>query len=138
MQISASRRLRRGMRWSPKHIQFALQLYFKSPTSYRFLMNTFYLPSISVLKRRLSDLMKNPGLCEYTLESLKVKVCSMSMKVRFAVLSYDAMSIKEAWSYNETDDIIYGFENYPAMHNQCSVKSADQILVLMVNDVKSR
>jgi len=66
-----------GNRYTKAFKMFCLHLYFKGPTAYRLLSNTFILPSKRTLERTIETLILSPGLHDIIFEKLRIKTaCS--------------------------------------------------------------
>ncbi len=130
-QSLLSKRRKFGRRYSPKDKNFALCLYFAGPLAYSFCQQLFVLPSKRTLQLWLAKLDIKPGFCESVLALLGKKVRSMNEQNKLCVLLFDEMSLKTNLTYNASQDVIQGFEDFGPFGDG-GMQIANSALVFMV------
>ncbi|VEN60059.1 unnamed protein product [Callosobruchus maculatus] len=109
----------------------SLSLYYKSPSTYKFLRaNQVVLPSPSTLFRWLKILNYSPGCNRNLFRCLKLKVDTMSRKSRQCILMFDEMTIKQALEYSSAKGKVEGCEDLGKLGR--SNRPAKQALVFLV------
>ncbi|XP_050314966.1 uncharacterized protein LOC126749338 [Anthonomus grandis grandis] len=99
-------------RYTPELKEFALRLYFLSPSGYRFLSKIFTLPTKRSLQKMTKTISCNPGLNNDSIyKSLKIKVNTMLQQDRHCIICIDEMSIKSQLCFDTGYDKIIGFED---------------------------
>ena len=129
LRISRCRRRARGRRWTYSDKIIALSLY-QSPRAYTFCQRIFTLPSICGLRRWLSSMEVRPGFSPKVLELLGDRVSAMTGKDKLCVVTFDEMSLRAGLSYNITEDVVEGFEDFGSLGN--TSRAANHALVFMV------
>ncbi|QQP50954.1 Uncharacterized protein FKW44_012133, partial [Caligus rogercresseyi] len=61
---------------------FAVSVYYKSPSCYRFLSTKFKLPAVSTIQSWMSNLLVNEGFCPNLLRLLELRCRSLEEKDR--------------------------------------------------------
>jgi hypothetical protein len=108
MQLSHGRR----QPWRKEEKDFAISLYFKSPSTYRFLLERMVLPAIPTVRHWIGGSSKfMPGLSKVFFRHLKLKASTMTEMSRECVILFDEMSIKSHLEYSSTLDVIEGYED---------------------------
>ena len=97
-------------RWS-KNMRYCLSLYYKSPSTYRFLGNTFSIPSVRTLQKSVDTFQIYSEFSADLRSVLKKRVCTMSEKDILCNVCIDEMSLKCGFHYNVSKDRIDGFVN---------------------------
>lgn len=98
--------------WSKEEQNFAISLYFKSPTTYRFLLEKLTLPAPSTLREWVASSSKYmTGFNDLFFQKLALKVSVMSHKCKDCVILFDEMSLMANFEYSNSMDIIEGFED---------------------------
>ncbi len=95
-------------RYSSTFKSFALAIYYKSPTCYRFLQTRFKLPAKSTLNAWMSQTVFGEGFSTNLLKLLKVRVECLNKEDRVAVLMMDEVSLKKHVDYDATEDRVVG------------------------------
>lgn len=100
-------------RWTLKEKKFSLQLFYKSPSTYKFLRVNLklVLPSISVIRKWIGNSKFNPGFSPKHFNDIKIKVETMSEKEKCCTVVFDEMRIKSYLEYNQSLDRVEGFED---------------------------
>ncbi|XP_055858807.1 uncharacterized protein LOC129921140 [Episyrphus balteatus] len=99
--------------WAPKQKDLFLNLFYKSPACYTFMLSAgFKLPSVSSVYRWHSEIRLKTGLNESITDMLSKKSKEMTDMDKKCVLLFDEMAIKPELEYNIKDDIIYGFNDF--------------------------
>lgn len=111
LQLESKRKQKRGLRYSSEMKQFALSLLFLSPKTYRFLEQSWHLPSRSSLFRITGKWIIEDGLCPFVFNAISLKVKSMRQIGRYCFLCMDEISIQKNLFYNRSQDVIYGFQD---------------------------
>lgn len=123
-----SRKLK-GMRWTHEDMQLAIILFYKSPAAYKYLRSIFGLPGMTTLYKELSMTMSFSGLCQRTLEGLKIKFDDAPILHKTCSLVLDGMKLQPCLQYLKSN-YIAGFEE--KAFNQRSPKIATELVVLML------
>ena len=92
-------------RWSKNMKLYCLSLYYKSPSAYRFLRNTFSIPCVRTLQRIFDKFQIDCGFSADLLSVLKKRVSTMSEKDRLCNVCIDEMSLKCGLHYNVSKEI---------------------------------
>lgn len=79
----------RGRRWTYNDKIIALSLYHQSPRAYRFCQSIFALPSVSSLRRWLSNIEVRPGFPANVFQILADKVDGMSERDKLCVITFN-------------------------------------------------
>jgi hypothetical protein len=112
-------------KWDDNEKNLALSLYYKSPSTYRFMRERgFKLPSVTLIRKWISVYNVHSGFTEDVFQKLAIKSSSMSEEEKETVLLFDEMSIRKSLEYNPKLDVVEGFEdlgplgrrNVPATH----------------------
>ncbi len=125
----------RGLRYTLQDKSFAMSMYSTSPKLYRLLRKVFQLPHPRTLQRILFRLGLRPGFNNVILEALKKKASKMDSSDKLVVLTSDEMSLKEAVHFDESRDLIQGFEDYGESR---SPNVANHALTFMVKRLLSK
>ena len=136
-QIRASRFSKYGMKFTMQDKLLALGLYCKSPSAYRFMGNTFHLPSERTLQSNIGNLNIGCGFKWDYMEALRKRVDSMHDKEKCCIVTFDGMALKSKLQYSECQDIISGFVNLDEFGDS-SAEIAKQALQFMVRGISSR
>ncbi len=121
-------------KWYPEEFKtFAVSVFFKSPSCYRFLATRFKLPSVRTINLWLSKLHFEEDICPNLLELLKLRVSRLKQEDRVAILLADEISLKEAVDYSSAEDRVFGVKK-PSGQDQY----LDNALVLMVSGLQTR
>lgn len=103
---------RRRQQWSEDERALALNIFYKSPATYRlFRKMQFLLPGTSTLRDWLRIFFLPTGVGTELIEKLSMKVKTMTPIDRECVLLFDEMSIKRHLQYSPRYDYIEGFED---------------------------
>jgi DNA transposase THAP9 len=123
--------------WSFDEQQFALSLFYKSPSAYKFLKNSkqIILPGLSTIRRWIGNSKFKTGFNNGILKQLKIKTGTMTEQERFCTLIFDEMKIKNFLEYSKFLDLVEGFEDLGSIGR--SKKLAGQAMVFMIRGVYS-
>ncbi|KAE9522280.1 hypothetical protein AGLY_017323 [Aphis glycines] len=98
--------------WSKAEKQLALTLYYKSPSSYKYMRkNGIILPGESTVRRMLQSIAYVPGFLPEYSDQLILKIKAMSEVEKKCVILFDEMAIMKCIEYNKNLDMIEGFED---------------------------
>lgn len=123
----------KGRHWTGQDKSVALNIYLRSPSTYRALRRILNLPCIKTLRRSISGIANKPGFCPVLQESIRRVVTKMNNQDKICILSFDEMSIKSALQYNQHLDMVTGYENFGSGNSQCNRnKLATHALVFMI------
>lgn len=122
--------------WPIDHKKFALALYYKSPSAYKFLYNKIVLPSPYTVQRWISKSNFLPGFSAKLFWQIQQKVTTWSESERACVICFDEMSLKETMDYNKSLDFIEGFEDLG--HLGRTPRKARYALVFLARGLYSR
>ena len=108
-QVNQGRKKAKGRRWTINDKRLCLSLLHSSPKTYRLLRTVFTLPSISTLKLLMRRVQIYPGINQPILDALKLKLANSPPLHKVVTLALDEMAIKEALSYDASQDAVEGF-----------------------------
>jgi len=98
--------------WSTAEKNFALSLYYKSPSTYRYMVkNCLVLSGESTVRRWLNSISFSTGFSDKYMEQTKLKTSGMSYVEKKSVILLDEISIMKCVEYNKILDLIEGFED---------------------------
>lgn len=97
--------------WNEIHRTLALNIHYKSASTYNYLSNTlnFKLPSQSSIYRWTPVKHLSPGFNDISLNALKQLTNNIDEKAREIVLVFDAIHIRKELAYNEYHDRVEGY-----------------------------
>lgn len=121
--------------WYLEEKKFALILYYKSPSAYKYLRRMIVLPSISSIKQWIGKSKFMPGLNQFFFNQLKLKTSTLTEMEKKVVISFDEMAIKEHLEYSKYLDLIEGYEDLG--HLGRTTKTAKTALVFMARSIYS-
>ncbi|CAI6351887.1 unnamed protein product [Macrosiphum euphorbiae] len=123
--------------WTLAEKNFAINLYYKSPATYKFLRNNqqIILPSETTLRRWIGKSKFCPGFNSLWLKQIKNKLETMSDEEKHCVLIFDEMKIKSFLEYSKYLDMVEGFEGLG--HKGRTNKLATQAMVFVVRGLYS-
>lgn len=135
MQILRKRNSRKS--WTREEQNFALSVFYKSPSAYKFLRNSknMNLPSLSTIRRWVGNSKCKPGFSPGIFKQLKNKANVLSEQERYCTLIFDEMKIKNYLEYSKFLDIIEGFEDLGPLGR--SNKLAGQAMVFIIRGLYS-
>lgn len=82
--------------WNVQEKEFAITFYYKSPAAYVFLRRKgLILPSVSTIRRWISQNSFKTGFDEGIKRLLKLKSSTMTKNEKKCIVAFDEMSIKE-------------------------------------------
>ncbi|CAI6347674.1 unnamed protein product [Macrosiphum euphorbiae] len=98
--------------WTQAEKNVATSIYFKSPSTYRFMRrNKIVLPGVTSIQRWLKSLMYLPGFVTEYNSQLTLMSKVMTEQEKKCVVLIDEMSIKACLEYNKSLDFIEGYED---------------------------
>jgi len=123
--------------WSQKEKQFALSLFYKSPSAYKFLFYSkqISLPGLSSIRRWVGSSKCRPGFSPVLFKQLQIKVDSMSEEEKYCTLVFDEMKIKNFLEYSKYLDLVEGYEDLGPKGR--TNKLAGQAMVMIIRGVYS-
>ncbi|KAL4153780.1 hypothetical protein QTP88_001613 [Uroleucon formosanum] len=122
--------------WSLNEKKLALNLYYKSPTAYKFLRSQkVNLPGPSTIRRWIGQSKFLPGFSKLFFSHIQKKFESSDYKEKACTVCFDEMYIKEFIEYSKEFDFIEGFEDLG--HYGRTNKSANCVLVFMARGIYS-
>lgn len=122
--------------WLPEEKKVALSLYYKSPTTYKFLRSKgCILPAPSTIVSWMRTYRQKPGLNNRLLKVVKIKVETMTSKQKECALLFDEMAIKQFLEYNKFTDVIEGVQDLGELGRGPGL--AKQALVIMLRGLYS-
>jgi len=93
--------------WTQAEKNVATSIYFKSPSTYRFMRrNKIVLPGVTTIQRWLKSLMYLPGFVTEYNSQLTLMTKVMTEQEKKCVVLIDEMSIKMCLEYNKSLDFI--------------------------------
>lgn len=114
--------------WNIKEKEFAISFYYKSPATYLFLKRKgLILPSVSSIRRWISQNLFKTGVDDGIKRHLKLKASTLSKNDRKCIIAFDEMIIKQFLEYNSKLDIIERFQDLGPLGR--SPKAATHALV---------
>ncbi len=87
---------------------FAVGMYFKSPSAYRFMQTRFHLPCKATICSWMSKIQFRQGLCDNLMKMLKVRTQRMNEEDRICTLMMDEVSLKRGLEYDSKQDKVIG------------------------------
>ncbi|KAI8427274.1 hypothetical protein MSG28_014867 [Choristoneura fumiferana] len=98
-----------GKRYSTDFKLLALNLYFSSPRSYKFVAKLFNLPSRTTTAR--SQIPIRTGINASYIEYFKAKVDQMSAEEKVCAVCFDHMQLSKNLRYDVNNDFLYGLHD---------------------------
>lgn len=133
MQLRNACKDPKGRRFSEAEKNIGLALYKRSPSTYGYMCTLLTLPSISTVRRNLSDVELDTGINSNISQLLKE--CTVKMvdeKDKVQILMWDETYLKTELHYDYRKDKFVGFEDFG---DQRSSSFADHILVFMTRGI---
>jgi len=122
--------------WSASEKKIALSLYYKSPSTYKFMRtNGIILPAESTVRRLLNSISFSIGFPIY-MEQIKLKISNMNKQEKKCAILLDKISIMKTIEYNKVLDEIEGFEDLGSLGR--TNKLGSHALVVMVRGVYAK
>lgn len=117
--------------WSINEKKVALSLYYKSPSTYKYMRkNGIVLPGESTVRRWLNSINYETGYSIKYMEQLKIKTSNFMYDEKKCVILLDEVSIMKSIEYNKVLDEIEGFEDLGQLGR--TDKFASHALVIMI------
>ena len=113
-KVFTNMQFRKGKKqWSDEEKKFCMALYYKSPATYNFLLNSgVILAAPTTIKNWLQETNCLPGLNDDLFNNIKQKFLGVSLKERACTICFDEMSIKVDLEYTKKYDFVEGFEDF--------------------------
>lgn len=122
--------------WTNLEQDFSLRLYYKSPSTYKFLRRTkINLLGLATIKRWVGACKFKPGFNHNLYKQIKLKVSSMTHEETFCTLIFDEMKIKRFLEYSKILDIVEGYEDLGTFSRTSAM--ACQAMVFMIRGIYS-
>lgn len=123
--------------WSQKEQKFALSIFYKSPSAYKFLRNSkkIRLPGLTTIKRWIGSLKCHPGFSTVLFKHLKTKADSMTDQEKQCTLIFDELKIKNFLEYSKYLDLVEGYEDLGSKGR--TNKLAGQAMVFIIRGLYS-
>jgi len=117
--------------WTQAEKTFSLNLFYKSPTTYKFLRNTqkITLPGITTIKKWIGNSKFRPGFNPAYFKQIEIKVGTMSDQEKYCVIVFDEMKIKSFLEYSKYLDMVEGYEDLG--YKGRTTRLASQAMVFM-------
>ncbi|KAL4091160.1 hypothetical protein QTP88_025897 [Uroleucon formosanum] len=117
--------------WSTAEKNFALSLYYKSPSTYRYMVkNGIVLAGESTVRRWLNSICFSTGFSDKYMEQIKLKTSRMSYVEKKCVILLDEISIMKCVEYNKILDLIEGFEDVGTLGRTNKIGSHALVVML--------
>ncbi|KAL4085312.1 hypothetical protein QTP88_027171 [Uroleucon formosanum] len=117
--------------WSTAEKNFALSLYYKSPSTYRYMVkNGIVLAGESTVRRWLNSICFSTGFSDKYMEQIKLKTSGMSYVEKKCVILLDKISIMKCVEYNKIMDLIEGFEDVGTLGRTNKIGSHALVVML--------
>jgi hypothetical protein len=122
--------------WILNEKNLALNLYYKSPTAYKFVRTQkVNLPGPSTIRRWIGQSKFLPGFSKLFFSHIQKRFESSDYKEKVCTVCFDEMHIKKFIEYSKEFDFIEGFEDLG--HYERTNKSANYVLVFMARGIYS-
>ncbi|KAJ8913287.1 hypothetical protein NQ315_010953 [Exocentrus adspersus] len=129
-QLRCAKREPRGRRWTVDEKVVALALYKRSPKCYNLLRKIVAMPSRRTLLSLLEKIPFSAGINKHLFKHINDNL--KSDEDRCCVLLFDEMDIMENFTYDQSNDVIVGFEDMGKERRYSQPrKSANRALVFM-------
>lgn len=123
--------------WSASEKKIALSLYYKSPSTYKYMRsNGIILPAESTVRRWLNSINFSTGFPKIYMEQIKLKTSSMNIQEKKCAILLDEVSIMKSIEYNKVLDEIEGFEDLGTLGR--TNKLGSHALVVMVRGLYAK
>lgn len=99
--------------WTLTEKNFAINVYYKSATTYKYLRKyqQIILPSETTIRRWIGNSKFCPGFNSLWLKQIKNKLNTMSNEEKYCVIVFDEMKIKSFLEYSKYLDMVEGYED---------------------------
>lgn len=123
--------------WSRKEQQFAISIFYKSPSAYKFLRNSkkITLPGLTTIRRWIGSSKFRPGFNPALFKQLKIKADSMTQQEKYCSLVFDELKIKNFLEYSKFLDLVEGYEDLGPIGR--TNKLAGQAMVFVIRGLYS-
>ncbi|KAK9692944.1 Transposase protein [Popillia japonica] len=119
-------------KWTKSEKQLALSLFYKSPSTYSFMIKKLRvsLPSVRTIQSWLQVLNLKTGMKTTLTNKLELKAKSMTEREKMCVVMFDEIILKKELQYNKYQDVVEGYQDLANFGKQ--VKLANTALVFLV------
>ncbi len=121
-------------RYTEEFKSFAVSVYYKSPSCYRFLQTRFKLPCKSTINLWLSKLAFQDGFCPNLMKMLSLRTLRLPESERLCLLIADEISLKKSVDYSRVDDRILGVK----INEEGEKEYMSSALTFMVSGIRSK
>jgi len=122
--------------WSKTKNNIALSLYYKSPSTNKFMRkNGIILPGETTVRRWLNSISFSTGFPKAYMDQIRLKISGMSEKEKKFTILLDEVAIVKTLEYNKVLDEIEGFEDLRTLGRTNKIGS--QALVAVVRGLYS-
>jgi len=132
VKMQVSRKKKTTTQWANDEKNLALSIFYKSPSTYKFLRNSknINLPAESTIRRWIGNSKFKTGFNPNVFKQLKMKADTMDEKERYCTLVFDEMKIKHFLEYSKYLDLVEGYEDLGPLGR--SNKLAGQAMVFLI------
>lgn len=132
VKMQVSRQIKTTKEWASDEKNLALSIFYKSPSTYKFLRNSknINLPAESSIRRWIGNSKFKTGFNPNVFKQLKIKADTMDEKERYCTLVFDEMKIKHFLEYSKYLDLVEGYEDLGPLGR--SNKLAGQAMVFLI------
>lgn len=118
--------------WTLTEKNLALQLYYKSPSAYKFMRTNleFALPSVRTIQNWLKVASLTSGVNSNFVKKLILKSKTMSTEEKYCVVCFDEFALQPKLEYNSKDDYVEGYEDLGELGRK--EKKANTALVFLI------
>jgi len=122
--------------WFKTEKNMALSLYYKSPSTYKFMRkNGIILPGETTVRRWLNSISFSTGFPKAYMDQIRLKISGMSENEKKCTILLDEVAIMKTLEYNKVLDEIEGYEDLGTLGRTNKIGS--QALVVMVRGLYS-
>lgn len=134
--INMQLRHKKKASWLPSEKRTALSIYYKGPSTYRYLRRKgLVLPSVSTVRSWVRNFICQPGFNKKIFSRLALKADTMLSSEKKCIILFDEMAIKRNLEYNKKLDIIEGFQDLGKFGRK--PVPANQALAVMIRGIYS-
>lgn len=120
--------------------EFCLTLHFYSPRAYKFIRQRSTLPDPSTIRRWIATRHCNPGILHEVIDYFKQKLKSEASNfshVKYVVLIYDAMSIREGF-WPDKSGKVYGYCDLGGIAHTDNEELAKKALFFIIGSLNKK
>lgn len=121
-----------GTKWSQAEKDLALSLHYKSPGTYKFMIQNlkFTLPSTRTIQNWLKVCNLRTGVKTNLTQKLFLKAQTMTEREKTCVVMFDELALKKMLEFNRYQDIIEGYQDLGKLGRE--EKLANTALVFLI------